>query len=340
MRVVTNPPNPFLSEHRELLDSAPCVTTEIYEERARTILSRNESPDLPFRWSVNPYQGCFHACAYCYARPSHEYWGFGAGTDFESKLMVKSNAAECLQQAFEKPSWKGELVVFSGNTDCYQPLEASYRLTNTCLAVCRVFQNPTGIITKSCLILRDIDLLQDLTKQAWLRIYMSIPFASDDIARKVEPQAPSITRRFDTLNKLSQAGISTAVSIAPIIPGLNEHDIPAILQRARDAGATDATYALLRLNGSVEPVFLERMAQAFPDRVKKMTNHLRAMRGGKVGEQTFFQRHAGQGPTWETIKQLFDLHYRKAGFHVIPDEPIRQTFRRPHPIQTHLFETR
>jgi len=339
MRIVANPPNPFLSEHRDLLVPAPLVTPEIYEERARTILSRNESPDLPFNWSVNPYQGCFHACAYCYARPSHEYWGFGAGTDFESKLMVKSNAAECLHKAFSKPSWKGELVVFSGNTDCYQPLEATYRLTRTCLAVCREFQNPTGIITKSSLILRDIDLLQDLTTQAWLRIYMSIPFSRDNIARKVEPQAPSITRRFDTLTKLSHAGIPTAVSLAPIIPGLNEHDIPDILQRARDAGATGATYILLRLNGNVEHVFVERMAQAFPDRVKKMTNHLRAMRGGKLGEQTWFKRHAGQGPRWETIKQLFDLHYRKAGFHLIPEESVRHTFRRPHPIQTNLFET-
>jgi DNA repair photolyase len=259
MRPVTNPPNPFVSEFRELLGPPPPVTPDIFEETAKTILSRNESPDLPFRWSLNPYRGCFHACAYCYARPSHEYWGFGAGTDFESKLVVKINAETKLQETFTKPSWNGELIVFSGNTDPYQPLEAEYKLTRACLKTCANFRNPVGQV-------------------AWIRVFLSIPFASDEIARKVEPQAPSISKRFATIEALAKAGIPTAVSIAPVIPGLSEHDIPQILSRARDSGAQDATFILLRLNDNVERVFAERMGHHFPDRIQKIMARLKEAR--------------------------------------------------------------
>ena len=297
MKRVSNPQNPFLSAQRDLLDPAPHVTTEVFEENTRTILSPNKSPDLPFRWSVNPYRGCFHACAYCYARPTHEYWGFGAGTDFESKLITKPNAAEQLRAAFLKPSWTGELVLFSGNTDCYQPLEATYALTQACLTVCAEFRNPVAIITKSALIQRDLDLLKRLHEHAWIQVYFSIPFADNDTARKVETQTPSITKRLEAMATLSKAGIPTAVLLAPIIPGLNEQDIPAILHMARVAGASDASYTLLRLNQNVEPVFLERMTKAFPDRIKKIVNRLQEVRGGGVSEQQFFKRHRGQGPT-------------------------------------------
>lgn len=329
MKLISNPQNPFLSDQRELLEPAPQVTTEVYEEETGSILSRNDSPDLPFRWSVNPYRGCFHACAYCYARPSHEYWGFGAGTDFESKLIVKPNAAEALRVAFLKPSWTGELVVFSGNTDCYQPLEATHELTRSCLTVCAEFRNPVGMITKSALIQRDLDILKTLNEQAWVRVYFSIPFANDETARKVESQAPSITKRFEAMAHLAAAGISTHVLIAPVIPGLNEHDIPTILHRAREAGAMDASYILLRLNGNVEPVFLDRMAQAFPDRIKKIVNRLKEVRGGKLSEKRFFTRHQGQGSTWHAIQQLFEAGYRKTGFPLGPDQPIPHTFTRP-----------
>ena len=336
MKPVSNPPNPFHSAHRDLLEPAPHVTTQVFEEDARTILSRNESPDLPFRWSVNPYRGCFHACAYCYARPTHEYWGFGAGTDFESKLISKPHAAELLRAAFLKPSWTGELVLFSGNTDCYQPLEATYGLTRACLAVCAEFRNPVTIITKSALVQRDLDLLQALHEHAWIQVYFSIPFADNDTARKVETQTPSITKRFEAMAALSNAGIPTTVFIAPIIPGLNEQDIPAILHRAREAGAGDAAYSLLRLNQNVEPVFLERMTKAFPDRIKKIVNRLQEVRGGRLSEQQFFKRHHGQGPTWTSIEQLFNLAYRKEGFPTLPDRPIPQSFTRPEAGQQSL----
>lgn len=338
MKPIANPPNPFDSHHRELLEPAPHAGTQVFEEHTGAILSRNDSPDLPFRWSVNPYRGCFHACAYCYARPSHQYWGFGAGTDFESRLIVKPNAAEALRAALMKPSWKGELVLFSGNTDCYQPLEATHELTRACLAVCADFHNPVAIITKAALIQRDRDILSMLHERAWIRVYFSIPFAGDDVARKVEPQTPSITKRLDAMATLSAAGIPTAVMIGPVIPGLNEQDIPRILQLAREAGATHATYLLLRLNDNVRPVFLERMATAFPDRINKIIHRLEEVRGGTLEEKRFFARHRGHGSTWHTIEQLFDVAFRKYGFHRFDeDDAIPDTFTRPPSAQLTLF---
>jgi DNA repair photolyase len=329
MRAIANPPNPFESHHRELLEPASTAKLTLYEDATREILSRNESPDLPFRWSVNPYRGCFHACAYCYARPSHEYWGFGAGTDFESKIIVKDDAPGLLRRSFEKPSWKGELIVFSGNTDCYQPIEASYGLTRACLDVCADYRNPAGIITKGGLVLRDLDVLQRLHGQAWTRVYISIAFASDEVARKVEPQAPSITRRFQTMKALSDAGIPTGLSIAPIIPGLNEDDIPEFLARAHEAGASVATSSLLRLSGSVESVFLDRMAEEFPERFAKITSRIRDVRGGRLTDSKFFLRQEGTGAYWDMIQQLMRISKRKAGFAEDKSDPIPQTFRRP-----------
>src|SRR3989454_12375839 len=187
MKQIYNPPNPYESLHREWLEPPPPVKVRIFEDDSRSILSRNDSPDVGFRWSVNPYRGCFHACAYCYARASHEYLGFGAGTDFESKLVIKQDAAALLREAFLKPSWTGELVVFSGVTDCYQPVEASLGLTRACLEVCTEFRNPVAIITKGALILRDLDLLRRLHEEAAIRVFLSIPFADHQMAREVEP---------------------------------------------------------------------------------------------------------------------------------------------------------
>ena len=338
MRTVSNPPNPFESSHRELLEPAPTAIVEVFHDASREILSRNDSPDLPFRWSVNPYRGCFHGCAYCYARPSHEYWGFGAGTDFESKLVVKEDAAALLRQAFERSSWKGELIVFSGNTDCYQPLEASYGLTRACLAVCADFRNPVGIIMKGALVLRDLDVLTRLRQQSWIRVYLSIPFADDAVARKMEPHAPSVGKRFEVMKALSEAGISTGISIAPVIPGLNDEAMPELLERARAAGARRATFSLLRLSGSVEPVFLERIKEAFPDRFAKITNRLREVRGGRLSESAFFDRHHGTGIYWQMIEQLFEVASRRAGFDHDVEDVIPETFRRPGGAQTTLFD--
>ena len=337
MRTVSNPPNPFESQHRELLEPSRPAKLTVYEDETREILSRNDSPDLPFRWSVNPYRGCFHGCAYCYARSSHEYWGFGAGTDFESKIIVKEDAPRLLRQAFDRPSWSGELIVFSGNTDCYQPLEATYGLTRACVSVCVEYRNPIGVITKGALVLRDIDILKQLSDNAWVQVYLSIPFASDDVARKVEPHAPSITKRFETIQALADAGIATGISIAPVIPGLTEGDIPELLDRARRAGARSATYSLLRLSGSVESVFWDRMREAFPERIGKIANRLRAVRGGVLTESRFFRRQAGEGPYGELVEQLFALAKRRTGFPEQDRTAIPQTFRRPWSEQASLF---
>lgn len=337
MLTVANPPNPYESQHREWLEPPPPVQVQVFEDDSREILSRNESPDLPFRWSVNPYRGCFHACAYCYARPSHEYWGFGAGTDFESKLIIKPDAPDLLRQAFLRPSWRGELIVFSGNTDCYQPLEAAYGLTRACLEVCAEFQNPVGVITKSALIQRDIDLLRRLHDRAWLRVYISIPFADAEVARKVEPHVPSPAKRFATVEALVKAGIPTGVSLAPIIPGLNDQDIPTLLTQARAAGADEAFYTLLRLSGSVEPVFLDRMAAAFPDRIDKIRHRLMEVRGGRLSDSRFYRRQEGSGTYWNMIETLFTVSARKAGFPEPCDRSIPQTFRRPVVGQMALF---
>jgi DNA repair photolyase len=337
MRQISNPPNPFESQHRDLLEPAGTAKLTLYADDSREILSRNDSPDLPFRWSVNPYRGCFHACAYCYARPSHEYWGFGAGTDFESKIVVKEVAPQLLRRAFDKSSWRGKLIVFSGNTDCYQPIEAEYGLTRACLEVCADYRNPVGIITKGSLILRDLDVLVRLHREASVLVYFSIPFSSDDVARKVEPQVPSIAKRFAAMKELSDAGIPTGLSIAPVIPGLNEGDIPELLERAYHAGARTATYSLLRLSGSLESVFLERMREAFPERIGKITNRIRVVRGGALTESRFFKRQAGQGPYWELIEQLFTLAKRRVGFLDDTVSAIPATFRRPGVEQTSLF---
>lgn len=339
MRPVSNPPNPFESSHREWLEPAPAATVEMFHDASREILSRNDSPDLPFRWSVNPYRGCFHGCAYCYARPSHEYWGFGAGTDFESKLVVKDDAAKLLRQAFERPSWKGELIVMSGNTDCYQPLEASYGLTRACLEVCADYRNPVGIITKGALVLRDLDVLMRLHQRSWTRVYFSIPFSDECVARKMEPHAPSIGKRFETMKALSDAGIQTGISIAPVIPGLNDEAMPELLGRAWASGARTATFSLLRLPGSVESVFLERLRDTFPDRYGKITNRLREVRGGRLSDAAFFDRHHGAGTYWQVLEQLFRVAKRRAGFEDGDEDSMPNTFTRPGGCQTTLFDS-
>jgi DNA repair photolyase len=337
MRMVANPPNPFESRHRDLLDPPPQVRLTVYEDATREILSRNESPDLPFRWSLNPYRGCFHACAYCYARPSHEYWGFGAGTDFESKIIIKHDAPALLRQMFDRSTWKGELIVFSGNTDCYQPLEASLGLTRACLDVCADYRNPVAVITKGVLILRDLDVLQRLHKEASVGVYFSIPFADDRVARKVEPQAPSSSRRFEALRTVAESGIPVGISVSPIIPGLNDEDIPDLLARARKAGAVEAMSTLLRLPGNVGAVFLDRMAEAFPDRIGKITHRIREVRGGKLNDSEFFSRHHGTGMYWEMVERLFEVAKRKVGFPDLEEKPIPMTFRRPGLEQATLF---
>ncbi len=269
----------------------------------------------------------------CYARPSHQYLGFGAGTDFDRKIVVKTNAPELLRATFGKPSWQGELIMFSGDTDCYQPLEASYLLTRRCLELCAEFRNPVSVITKSAVIRRDVDVLAQLARDARVHVTLSIPFARDDLARQLEPGASSPARRFDTLRILAEAGISTGVNIAPVIPGLTDPDIPEILERARAAGARSACIIPLRLPSEVLPVFQERIRDTLPaERVRKIEHAVEEMRGGKMNESEFGARFRGKGARWAAISAMFELHRRRLGFGDDPDRPdddAATTFRRP-----------
>src|SRR5436305_10025559 len=233
MRYVANPPNPWLTTSVEWIGEPPAAKIEVFEEtETRSIISRNDSPDVAFDYSINCYRGCIHACTYCFSRPTHEYLDFGAGTDFEREIVVKVRAAELLRKELMKPSWKGDEIVFSFTSDPYIPLEANYKLTRGCLEVCAEFRNPVGIVTKSALIRRDVDVLQRLTQDASVGVYFSIPFADYDLARAVEPFAPSPNARFEAMKTLADADIEVGIGIAPTIPGLSTV-IHGLLDRAK-----------------------------------------------------------------------------------------------------------
>ena len=311
---VANPPNPWATTDVEYLEGeTPNAPLHVYEDHTRVILSKNDSPDVGFDWSVNPYRGCFHACAYCYARPSHEYLSFGAGTDFERRIVVKPKAPELLREAFEKRSWNGELVMFSGVTDCYQPVEASYRLTRGCLEVCAEYRNPCAIITKSPLIERDLDLLAALSAVTSLRVAVSVPFWDPEKARAMEPFVATPQRRMRTVSRLAARGIRVGVMVAPIIPGLGDEEIGDVLRAAKDAGAVFAGYVLLRLPGPVKDVFEERLRAALPLRAERVLRRVRETRGGKMYDARFGTRGTGEGPYADSIAQLFVQTAHKLG---------------------------
>jgi DNA repair photolyase len=337
-RAVANPPNPFHQAELAWDGPPPPANLEVYEESVRDALSKNDSPDIPFTYSCNPYRGCFHGCAYCYARPSHQYSGFGAGTDFERRLVVKVNVADRLRAALGSRRWRGEGIVFSGNTDCYQPLEASYGLTRACLSACLEYRNPVAIITKSKLVRRDLDLLVALSERARCHVTVSVPFADDEMARKIEPYASSPTKRFETLRALAEAGIATGISLGPVIPGLNDDQIPAIVEQAAEAGVGSAFMIVVRLPREVLPVFEERLEEAYPLRAPKVRNAIRELRGGRANDPRFGARMRGDGPRYEAIESLFRQSLRRFGLAEresgVFDGPT--TFRRPN-AQLDLF---
>jgi DNA repair photolyase len=341
MRYVENPPNPWLDTHVEWIGEPPEAQTEVFEETAtRTIINKNDSPDVGFDYSVNVYRGCTHACTYCFSRPTHEYLGFGAGTDFERKIVVKVNAAKLLRAEMLKPAWKGKELVFSFTSDPYLPLEAHYKLTRACLEVCLEFRNPVGIVTKSALVRRDADVLSALAREASAAVFFTIGFVDNKTARAVEPHAPSPDSRFKAMEELARAGIPVGIGIAPVIPGLNDPHIPQLLKRAKDCGASYAFINLLRLPGSVAPYFEQRLREAMPDRADRVLNRLREVRGGKLNVSEFGKRMTGEGEYWKIIEQSFRLHARRLGFNQPADserfEP-RPTFRRP-TAQASLFD--
>jgi DNA repair photolyase len=332
LQPLANPPNPWASTDVEYLDGVrPLAELQVYEDKTRNVLAHNDSPDVGFDWSVNPYRGCFHACAYCYARPSHEYLSFGAGTDFERKIVVKTRAPEILREAFDHSGWKGEVVAFSGVTDCYQPLEASYRLTRRCLGVCVEYRNPATLITKSSLIERDIDILQEMGRVTRVGVMISVPFWDETKARAIEPFVTTPARRVRTIERLAKAGVRVGVMVAPIIPGLNDEDIAKVLRAARDAGATCAGKVLLRLPGSVKDVFEERLRNALPLRAERVLGRIRETRGGKLYDSRFALRGRGEGAYADAIATLFDQTARQLGYESgeAPDSEAPTPFRRP-----------
>ncbi|HKP47388.1 MAG TPA: radical SAM protein, partial [Pyrinomonadaceae bacterium] len=280
MHPIANPPNPWLTHSVDWLGEPPEAKLEVFEEtETRRIITGNDSPDVSFDYSINCYRGCIHGCTYCFSRPTHEYLGYGAGTDFDRKIIVKVNAPELLRKELMRPSWRGDEIVFSFTSDPYVPLEAHYKLTRQCLEICAEFHNPVGVITKSALIRRDIDVLQRLTRDARVSVFFTIPFTSREAARAVEPYAPLPDARFHAMADLAAAGIPVGIGIAPIIPGLTT-DIPELLERAKECGATMAFVNMLRLPGSVAPYFQEKLREKLPTKADRIMNRVREARDG------------------------------------------------------------
>ena len=329
-RRVFNPRNPLLSRWLESFE-APLAELEISEERARSALSENDSPDLPFRWSLNPYRGCQHACAYCYARPTHQYLGLGAGTDFDRRIVVKTNLPELLRAELTRPSWCGEPVTISGVTDPYQPLEARYGLTRRCLEVCLAADTPVTIVTKGVVVRRDVELLRALADGPGVRVFLSIPFLDAELARTLEPGASRPEDRLETLELLSRAGVPTGLAVAPVVPHLSEPGLAGLIERAARAGATRAFHVLLRLPAEVLPVFRERMQDAMPSRLPAVLAALEEMRAGHLQESRFGARMRGRGARYEAFRSLFELLCRKHGLDLSGEDDV------PRPRQGLLF---
>ncbi len=318
------PANPYLpilqegdwehvAEDIEYLAELGRPQTAYLPDDSQSIISENDSPDIPFRYSVNPYRGCAHGCSYCYARPTHEYLGLSAGLDFETKVMVKHRAAALLRNWLARPAWRPEPITFSGVTDCYQPAERDFRLTRACLEVVLEANQPVHLITKNALVLRDLDLLSALAAKNLVRVAVSITSLSQELTRIMEPRTSSPAARLSTVEKLAAAGVSTFVMAAPMIPGLNDSELPSILRSASEAGAQGAAFVLLRLPTTVRPVFFEWLERQIPDQAEKIKNRIRSTRNGRTNSARFGERMRGTGEIAEQIAQTFRVFAGKYG---------------------------
>ncbi|MBI3218845.1 MAG: PA0069 family radical SAM protein [Bacteroidetes bacterium] len=303
----------YVTDHIEGLDEPLLENphTQVFEENAKKIVNRVDSPDLGFGYSMNPYQGCEHGCIYCYARNTHEYYGFSAGLDFESKIVVKKNAARLLEQELLKPSWNAVPIMLSGNTDCYQPLEKKWGITRQLLKVMAQYRHPVSIISKNGLVVRDIDLLQDLAADNLVHVYISITTLNEELRRAMEPRTASGIKRLKTVEELAKANIPVGIMNAPIIPGLNHHEIPAILKAAADHGARNAGMTIVRLNGAIGKIFEDWLQKNFADRFEKVWNQICSMHGGNVNDSQFGRRMRGDGNIADVIHQLFRTSKKK-----------------------------
>ena len=344
-----NPPNRFerlsveLAPEPDLEDGEEALRPEtvLLRDRTRSILAHNDSPDVGFDVGINPYRGCSHGCVYCYARPTHEYLGFSAGLDFETKIMVKEEAPALLRTALSSRSWKPQVIALSGNTDAYQPAERKLELTRRCLDVLAEFRNPVGIVTKSHLVTRDRDLLADLAGDGAAAVVVSITSLRKKVQRVMEPRAAAPSRRLDAIRTLAEAGVPVGVNVAPVIPGLTDDEVPAILEAAAGAGATFASYILLRLPHGVKSMFEEWLGQHFPGRREKVLNRVRELRGGSLYDARFEVRGRGEGPWADQLRTLFRVTRDRLGLDR-PPKLSTEAFRvpssgEPPGAQTDLF---
>ncbi|HLK13129.1 MAG TPA: PA0069 family radical SAM protein [Candidatus Binatia bacterium] len=328
------PPNRYEPLHVELdpaeiEDAGSGSPTVFHRDTSRTVLAENDSPDVGFRFSLNPYRGCEHGCVYCYARPTHEYLGFNAGLDFERRIMVKDDAPALLRETFLARRWQPQVVALSGNTDCYQPVERRLRLTRRCLEVFVEFRNPVGVVTKSALVARDADLLGALATHGAAHVFVSVTSLDPELVRRMEPRAAAPERRLEAMAALARAKVPVGAMIGPVVPGLNDAEIPRLLAAARDAGATSASWVLLRLPKPVDALFERWLEENYPERRARVLARIRDTRGGRVSDSTFGRRKSGQGEYAAQIASLFAAAARKHGL----DRPLpplsTAAFRRP-----------
>ncbi|MCC9608901.1 PA0069 family radical SAM protein [Blastopirellula sp. JC732] len=318
-------------DEAEIDDAPRKVATELYDDQSQSIVTENNSPDLSFRFSLNPYRGCVHGCSYCYARPYHEFLGFSAGLDFETKIMVKRDAAALFRKFLAQPSWKCQLIVMSGVTDCYQPIERQFGVTRACLQVAAAANQPLGMITKNALVTRDLDILADMATRNLVQVNISVTSLDQTLTRKMEPRTSSPAARLRAIRELTDAGVPVHVMTAPIIPGLNDSEIPKILEAAAEAGASGASYTILRLPHGVQEIFLHWLEQQMPEAKERVESRLRAVRGGELNDSQFGTRMRGEGLIAQQIDQTFRV-FRKR--HQLDRSEFRfdtTQFRRPDP---------
>ncbi|HUI30015.1 MAG TPA: PA0069 family radical SAM protein [Candidatus Acidoferrales bacterium] len=313
------------------------VETKFFVDTSKTALAKNDSPDVGFTYSINPYRGCEHGCIYCYARPSHEFLGFSSGLDFETKIMVKQNAAELLREAFMKKSWEPQVVAMSGDTDCYQPVERKLKITRRCLEVFLEFRNPVGIVTKNFLITRDLDILIELAKLELVSVAISITSLNQDLTKKMEPRTSSPAKKLEAIEILAKNSIPVGVLIAPVVPGLTDEEIPSILREVSSRGGTFAGLQMLRLPYAVKDLFVDWIRREFPDRENRIIGRIKQVRRGKMNSSEFKERMRGTGETARAIHQLFYASCKKYSigngkFHLATDK-----FRRPDGVQIEMF---
>ena len=311
--------------------------TQYFRDATQTFITHNNSPDVGFETSINPYRGCEHGCIYCFARPTHEYLGFSAGLDFESKIMVKEDGPELLRKELSSPKWKPQTIVISGVTDCYQPIERKLRLTRRCLEVLAEFRNPVAIITKNHLVTRDIDLLGALARHNAAIVNISITTLDATLTPRLEPRASLPEFRLAAVRELSRAGIPVNVMVAPVIPAITDHEMPRIVEAAAEAGAVSAAFVFVRLPWAVAPLFENWVTRHFPDRKEKILNRIREMRGGRLNDPNFGSRMIGRGTFAEQIEQIFEVACRRAG---LPKRKVTlsaDSFRAPAGPQLSLF---